>query len=444
MINEDYLANIRPTHRQLEWQKMEMYAFIHFGMNTMTDREWGEGHEDPSLFNPDRVDVDQWMRALVSAGMTGVILTCKHHDGFCLWPSAYTTHTVASSPWREGRGDLVREVSDSAARHGLKFGIYLSPWDMTEQTYGQGQAYNDFYINQLVELLTHYGPVFSVWLDGACGEGPNGKIQAYDWQRIYDTVRALAPEAVISVCGPDVRWCGNEAGSVRANEWSVVPASLREAERTAENSQKVDDGEFSRQVASADEDLGSREALADYDGPLAWYPAEVNTSTRKGWFHHEAEDTQVRGVDELFSIWLGSVGGNATFLLNVPPNRHGVLADADVEVLTQLGARIADFRSRRIEAEREDGEVVTLRFAANERVSAVVLEEDIAQGQRIDEAVICALTEAGEESEIGRVHSVGYRRILTLPSPVEARALRVAVVASRQGFHLADAYAVRA
>lgn len=444
MINEDYLANIRPTHRQLEWQKMEMYAFIHFGMNTMTDREWGEGHEDPSLFNPDRVDVDQWMRALVSAGMTGVILTCKHHDGFCLWPSAYTTHTVASSPWREGRGDLVREVSDSAARHGLKFGIYLSPWDMTEQTYGQGQPYNDFYFNQLVELLTHYGPVFSVWLDGACGEGPNGKVQAYDWQRIYDTVRALAPEAVISVCGPDVRWCGNEAGSVRANEWSVVPASLREAERTAENSQKVDDGEFSRQVASADEDLGSREALADYDGPLVWYPAEVNTSTRKGWFHHEAEDTQVRGVDELFSIWLGSVGGNATFLLNVPPNRHGLLADADVEVLAQLGARIADFRSRRIEAEREDDEVVTLRFSANERVSAVVLEEDIARGQRIDEAIICALTEADEESEIARVHSVGYRRIVTLPSPVEARVLRVAVVASRRGFHLADAYAVRA
>ena len=444
MINEDYLANIRPTHRQLEWQKMEMYAFIHFGMNTMTDREWGEGHEDPSLFNPDRVDVDQWMRALVSAGMTGVILTCKHHDGFCLWPSAYTTHTVASSPWREGRGDLVREVSDSAARHGLKFGVYLSPWDMTEQTYGQGQPYNDFYFNQLVELLTHYGPVFSVWLDGACGEGPNGKVQAYDWQRISDTVRALAPEAVISVCGPDVRWCGNEAGSVRANEWSVVPASLREAERTAENSQKVDDGEFSRQVASADEDLGSREALADYDGPLAWYPAEVNTSTRKGWFHHEAEDTQVRGVDELFSIWLGSVGGNATFLLNVPPNRHGLLADADVEVLAQLGARIADFRSRRIEAERKDDEVVTLRFAANERVSAVVLEEDIARGQRIDEAIICALTEAGEESEIARVHSVGYRRIVTLPSPVEARVLRIAVVASRRGFHLADAYAVRA
>ena len=181
MINEDYLANIRPTHRQLQWQKMEMYAFIHFGMNTMTDREWGEGHEDPALFNPGSVDVDQWMRALVSAGMSGVILTCKHHDGFCLWPSAYTKHSVESSPWKGGRGDLVREVSDAAARHGLKFGVYLSPWDMTEPTYGQGEAYNDFYINQLIELLTHSGPVFSVWLDGACGEGPNGKVQVYDW-----------------------------------------------------------------------------------------------------------------------------------------------------------------------------------------------------------------------------------------------------------------------
>ncbi len=445
MINEDYLANIRPTHRQLEWQKMEMYAFIHFGMNTMTDREWGEGHEDPALFNPDSVDVDQWMRALVSAGMTGVILTCKHHDGFCLWPSAYTAHTVASSPWRGGRGDLVREVSEAAARHGLKFGIYLSPWDMTEETYGQGRAYNDFYINQLIELLTHYGPVFSVWLDGACGEGPNGKTQVYDWERIYDTVRALAPEAVISVCGPDVRWCGNEAGSVRTNEWSVVPASLREAERTAKNSQKIDDGEFSRRVASADEDLGSRDALTKYRGPLAWYPAEVNTSTRRGWFHHDAEDTQVRSVDELFSIWLGSVGGNATFLLNVPPNRHGLLAQSDVNVLTQLGEKIAHFRSRRIRALREDiDDGVTLRFEADRRVSAVVLEEDIARGQRIDEAVVTACDETGGEQEIARVRSVGYRRIVTLPSPATATEIRVKVTRDRQGFYLADVYAIEA
>ena len=339
----------------------------------------------------------------------------------------------------------MHEVSDAAARHGLKFGIYLSPWDMTEPTYGQGEAYNDFYINQLIELLTHYGPVFSVWLDGACGEGPNGKVQVYDWQSIYDTVRALAPEAVISVCGPDVRWCGNEAGSVRANEWSVVPASLREAERTAEKSQKADDGEFSRQVASGDEDFGSREALADYSGPLAWYPAEVNTSTRKGWFHHNAEDSQVRSVDELFSIWKGSVGGNATFLLNVPPNRDGLLADADVEVLARLGDKIEDFRSRRIDASREDeNNDVTLCFDAPRAVGAVVLEEDIAQGQRIDEAVVTACVDGDVEREIARVRCVGYRRIVTLETPVTATQVRVTVTKSRQGFYLADVYAVRA
>ncbi|MBF1088318.1 MAG: alpha-L-fucosidase, partial [Schaalia sp.] len=300
-------------------------------------------------------------------------------------------------------------------------------------------------INQLIELLTHYGPVFSVWLDGACGEGPNGKVQVYDWQRIYDTVRALAPEAVISVCGPDVRWCGNEAGSVRANEWSVVPASLREAERTAEKSQKADDGEFSRQVASGDEDLGSREALAGYCGPLAWYPAEVNTSTRKGWFHHDVEDSQVRSVDELFSIWKGSVGGNATFLLNVPPNRDGLLADADVEVLARLGEKIADFRARRIEAFRkDDGNTVTLRFDTPRTVSAVVLEEDIAQGQRIDEAVVASCANGGDEQEIARAHSVGYRRIITLEKPVTATQVRVTVTKSRQGFYLADAYVIEA
>ncbi len=233
----------------------------------------------------------------------------------------------------------MREVSDAAARHGLKFGVYLSPWDMTEPTYGQGEAYNDFYINQLIELLTHYGPVFSVWLDGACGEGPNGKVQVYDWQRIYDTVARWRPRPSSPCVARTCAGAATRPGPFEPTSGRSFRASLREAERTAEKSQKADDGEFSRQVASGDEDLGSREALADYSGPLAWYPAEVNTSTRKGWFHHDVEDSQVRSVDELFSIWKGSVGGNATFLLNVPPNRDGLLADADVEVLARLGEK---------------------------------------------------------------------------------------------------------
>ena len=233
--------------------------------------------------------------------------------------------------------------------------------------------------------------------------------------------------------------------SVRTNEWSVVPASLRQAERTAQKSQKADDGEFSRQVASGDEDLGSREALAAYSGPLAWYPAEVNTSTRRGWFHHDAEDAQVRSADELFSIWKGSVGGNATFLLNVPPNRHGHLADADVQVLAQLGEMIADFRSRRIDASREDsGNVVVLSFDSPQSVGALVLEEDIARGQRIDEAVVSACVPGVGEREIARVQCVGYRRILTLETPVTATQIRVTVTKDRQGFTLSRVDAIRA
>ena len=344
------LAAVRPSPRQLAWQAMEFYGFIHFGMNTMTDREWGDGRADPAIFNPAGLDADQWVTALKSAGMTGVILTCKHHDGFCLWPSDVTAYTVASSPWRGGRGDVVAEVADAARRHGLRFGVYLSPWDRAEASYGSGVAYDDFFVAQLTELLTRYGPVFSVWLDGANGEGPHGRRQAYDWERYYAVIRERQPDAVISICGPDVRWCGNEAGATRPDEWSVVPRALRDAERIAARSQHADDGAFARLVRSDDRDLGSRAALAGYEDDLVWYPAEVNTSIRPGWFHHPAEDGAVRSADELFDIYLRAVGGNSCLLLNVPPARDGRIPDTDVAVLAQLGRRIEDFRSRRVAA----------------------------------------------------------------------------------------------
>ncbi|MPY40537.1 alpha-L-fucosidase [Streptomyces phyllanthi] len=439
---------------------MEFYGFVHFGMNTMTDREWGEGHDDPAAFDPAGLDADQWVAALKSAGMTGVILTCKHHDGFCLWPSDVTTYSVASSPWRGGRGDVVAEVADAARRHGLRFGVYLSPWDRTEASYGSGTAYNDFYVAQLTELLTRYGPVFSVWLDGANGEGPNGKVQTYDWERYYAVVRALQPDAVISVCGPDVRWCGNEAGDTRPDEWSVVPRALQDAERTADRSQKADDAGFARLVRSDDRDLGSRAALAGYEDDLVWYPAEVNTSIRPGWFHHAAEDAEVRSVDELFTIYLRAVGGNSCFLLNVPPARDGRLRDTDVAVLGQLGRRIEDFRARRIEAATvtvssgSPGDVasawpgpapgrtpwrpddtdplpaVTLAFAAGTRpVAAVVLGEDITQGQRIEQVVVRGRRD-GRWTTLAEANAVGYQRILTF-APVEADAVLVEVSQAR-------------
>lgn len=450
------LAKVRPSARQLAWQAMEFYGFIHFGMNTMTDREWGEGHDDPAAFDPAGLDAEQWIGALKAAGMTGVILTCKHHDGFCLWPSDVTAYTVASSPWRGGRGDVVADVAGAARRHGLRFGVYLSPWDRAEASYGSGTGYDDFYLAQLTELLTRYGPVFSVWLDGANGEGPNGKRQVYDWERYYAVVRELQPDAVISVCGPDVRWSGNEAGQSRPDEWSVVPRALQDAERIADRSQQTDDATFARLARSSDEDLGSRAALAGHENDLVWYPAEVDTSIRPGWFHHPAEDGAVRSVDELFDIYLRAVGGNSCLLLNVPPARDGRIRDADVAVLEQLGRRIENFRARRVDAtvtvssglpgdaatawpgrghtpwrpdDHDPRPGLTLAFGRSCPVEAVVVGEDIARGQRIEHVVVQGRRD-GRWTTLTEANAVGYQRILTFPA-AEVDAVLIEVTQAR-------------
>ncbi len=334
-----YAASITPSPRQLAWQQLEFYAFTHFGMNTFTNREWGDGTEDPALFNPDALDADQWVAAVKSADMKALILTCKHHDGFCLWPSTYTEHSVKNSPWKNGQGDVVREVSDACRRGGIKFGVYLSPWDRHDARYGQGKPYDDYFVSQLTELATNYGDIFCFWFDGACGEGKNGKKQIYDWERYYAVLRKLQPNAVLNVCGPDVRWCGNEAGHCRKAEWSVVPAELRDAERTASKSQQADDGEFSRKIDSQDEDIGSRAVIRNAR-ELVWYPSEVDTSIRTGWFYHPEEDTDVRTADELLDIYLDAVGANASLLLNIPPDTHGRIAAPDCASLTELGTKI--------------------------------------------------------------------------------------------------------
>ncbi|SMF38083.1 alpha-L-fucosidase [Paenibacillus barengoltzii J12] len=456
-MNLNEIFNIRPSSRQLSWQKLEFYGFIHFGMNTMTGREWGTGHEDPVLFNPKQLDATEWVAILKQAGMKAVILTCKHHDGFCLWPSRYTKHTVAASPWKGGKGDVVREVSDACQKAGLKFGVYLSPWDRTEASYGEGAAYDDFYVNQLTELLTQYGEISCVWLDGANGEGPSGKRQQYDWDRYYETIRRLQPQCVISVCGPDIRWVGNEAGHTRREEWSVVPRALQDAEKTAEKSQQTDDPSFARSINSMEEDLGSRRAIARYGGEWVWYPAEVNTSIRPGWFYHAEEDGQVRSDRELFDIYLKSVGGNAMFLLNIPPNRDGVIAAPDREVLAKLGRRIQELNDPRLNegavwigssAASQEEAAEALAEATPDRAwrpsasdaepwvqivlpearafNAVILQEQIEQGQRVEAFELWAseLTEdksneetalLGEWRLIGEGSIIGYKKIVILP-----------------------------
>lgn len=451
------LTGIVPSERQFRFQQLEFYGFVHFTINTFTGREWGDGTEDPALFDPVDFDPAQWVEAFRAAGMKGLILTCKHHDGFCLWPSQYTWHTVAASPFRGGKGDIVGEVAKACREGGLRFGVYLSPWDRNQPCYGSGKEYDDFFVNQLTELLTGYGEIFTVWLDGACGEGPNGKRQVYDWERYYATVRKLQPNACINVCGPDIRWCGNEAGDTRESEWSVVPRRTRDTEKIAQNSQQADSGEFrQRLIKASDRDLGSRVALRD-ETDLVWYPAEVNTSIRPGWFYHEEEDSQVKSLDMLFDAYLRSVGGNATFLLNIPPAKNGLLHPTDVARLAELGERIrsAFSRNRLEQAEifadsfapghsaenlRTDSYETwfqapegrtscefTVTFPREMEVSYVVLKEYIPDSQRIELFRILD----GDNTLLYSGTVVGYKKIAPLLPKTRTKTLRICIDDSR-------------
>jgi len=305
-----------PTARQLAWQQAELALFLHFGVNTFTNREWGDGTENPQIFNPTRLDAGQWVEVALETGFKTIILTAKHHDGFCLWPSSYTEHSVKNSPWQQGGGDVVRQLADACAAAGLKMGLYLSPWDRHEPTYGNSPAYNLFYLAQLRELLTNYGPLAEVWFDGACGEGPNGKKQVYDFQAYWALVRQLQPQAVIfSDEGPDVRWIGNEHGFAGETCWSLL-------DRT-----KVTVGHSDTKYLNA----------GDINGP-DWVPGECDVSIRKGWFWHPEQ--QPKSVPELVDIYFKSVGRNGVLLLNVPPDTTGRLAAADVAQLKAFKAAI--------------------------------------------------------------------------------------------------------
>jgi alpha-L-fucosidase len=332
-------AHVVPSERQLKWQALEFYAFIHFGINTFTNSEWGSGYESPEDFEPTKLDARQWVTSIKAAGMRGLILTAKHHDGFCLWPSAYTDHSVKFSPWKGGHGDVVKEVAEACREYGIKFGVYLSPWDKHDTRYGEGDAYNKYFKNQLTELLTHYGDIFCVWFDGACGEGKKGKKQEYDWEGYYEIIRDLQPDAVISICGPDVRWCGNEAGVCRKSEWSVVPYYYSNHEVIASASQK-EDGKVPKNINFTELDIGSRKAIKNA-GRLIWYPSEVDVSIRKGWFYHAYDDINVKPLSKLLDIYYNSVGANSSFLLNVPPTKEGLIHDRDADMLAAMGAQLS-------------------------------------------------------------------------------------------------------
>ena len=452
------LIEVRPSERQVSLQEREFYAFVHFTINTFTDREWGDGTEDPKVFNPVRLDADQWVDAIRAAGMKGLILTCKHHDGFCLWSSRYTRHSVAANPFRNGRGDVVKEVSEACRKGGIGFGVYLSPWDRNQPLYGTGKPYDDYFVGQLTELLTQYGEIFSVWFDGACGEGPNGKKQYYDWDRYYETIRRLQPNACIHVCGPDIRWCGNEAGDTREAEWSVVPRRTADTEKVASASQHADDAEFrGRKIRAGDRDLGSREILRD-EPQLIWYPAEVNTSIRPGWFWHERENESVRPLDQLTDIYEKSAGGNATFLLNIPPTSEGLFHENDVKRLKEIGAYLRESYGHNLQetaeleaspaadghpieavrtadetyylpAEENGRAEVILRWPEKQRIRRVVMMEQIRMSQRVERYAVDILQD-GCWTQAAEGPVIGHKRIVVL-EPTETEALRIRITDAR-------------
>lgn len=395
-------ARPRPTAAQLRWQQDELALFLHFGVNTFTDREWGDGTESPSIFAPDRLDARQWARTARAAGFRAMVLTAKHHDGFCLWPTRTTRHSVASSPFRGGAGDVVREFTDACKAEGLGAGLYLSPWDRNSPVYGDTARYNDLYAEQLTELLTNYGPINEVWFDGANGEGPNGKRQQYDWPRVWGIVRRHQPDAVIfSDAGPDVRWCGNERGIGGDTNWSTVdPSRVTHPGSTA---------------------AGVTEALqqGDRDGTV-WRPAEADTSIRPGWFHHAAEDGRVRTAENLEELYVQSVGRNAKLLLNVPPTRAGLLHATDVAMLEGFRARReAAFgnpvtggavRWQRRSATTGTFTVSLPQSSTPAPVHAVRIAEPIADGQRIAKWSLHGQRN-GEWTPLARGTTVGYARI---------------------------------
>lgn len=395
-------ARPRPTRAQLRWQRDELALFVHFGVNTFTDREWGDGTESPSLFNPSDLDARQWARAARDAGAKAMILTAKHHDGFCLWPTKTTTHSVASSPWRNGKGDVVREFADACRAEGLRVGLYCSPWDRNHPAYGDSPRYNDVYMAQLTELFTQYGELNEVWFDGANGEGPNGKRQVYDWPRTWALVRKLQPDAVIfSDAGPDVRWIGNERGVAGERCWSTIRSSA-----------------VPYIGASGDDVIAAlQEGHADGD---VWRPGETDVSIRPGWFYHASEDATVRSVENLVSLYLTSVGRNSKLLLNVPPTRDGRFHETDVARLRGMREALTHMRARLLVNSTGTGKAVDARRAVRlvtvqpgSALTMLELAEPIESGQQVTSWQVRAEREDGPVLASGS--TIGYMQLRRIP-----------------------------
>lgn len=387
-----------PTKEQLAWHDKEFYLFMHFGPNTFTDLEWGHGSEDPNVFNPSAIDCNQWASIAKAAGAKGIIITAKHHDGFCLWPSKYSTHTVRESKWMNGKGDVLKMLSEACKKEGIEMGVYISPWDRNHPDYGTPQ-YNEVYINTMKELLSGYGSFFELWWDGANGEGPNGKKQVYDFTRFKNAALTSQPHLIIfSDIGPHARWIGNENGIIGETNWNLL-----------------DTVGFKRGEGAPANDTLNR---GNYNGKN-WIGAEADVSIRKGWFYHKEEDSTVKSGTTLFNLYLKSVGRGGNMLLNVPPNRKGLIDPLDSAALMQF----KDMRDKAFEVNifehaktiRSNNEFA-VALAKASTINTIIIKEQISLGQRIAKFEVWGGIEANHLHKLITGTTIGHKRILNFPS----------------------------
>jgi alpha-L-fucosidase len=428
-----------PTKYQLAWHEQEFYLYIHFGPNTFTDKEWGHGDEAAEVFNPSSFDCRQWCRVAKAAGAKAIIITAKHHDGFCLWPSKFSTHTVRESKWRNGKGDVLKDLSKACKEYGLRFGVYISPWDRNHPDYGT-EKYNDVFVGMMKELFQNYGPIWELWWDGANGEGPNGKKQVYDWKRYRETVRKISPSTVIfSDVGPDIRWCGNENGIAGETNWNYLDTEGFEAGAKAPKQDILNTG--------------------NKDGKY-WIPAECDVSIRPGWFYHKEEDSKVKTPEQLFQLYLKSVGRGANLLLNVPPDRRGLIHEND-------SAALAGFRKLREQAFKENLAVngktelvsgdslkptlpkqsfpldkdkleeqsIYVFYKKPTEINCIEIGEDIKFGQMVEQFYVQLVN--GSQVQSFMYSTIGRKRIITFPA-FKAESVMIKILSAKGDVRIKD------
>lgn len=424
-----------PTSQQLQWHDLEFYIFMHFGPNTFTDVEWGNGKEKEEIFNPTQLDCGQWCRVAKAAGAKGIIITAKHHDGFCLWPSKFSTHTVRESKWRDGKGDVLKKLSEACKEYGLKFGVYVSPWDRNHPAYGTPE-YNDVYINTMKEVFQNYGPLFEFWWDGANGEGPNGKKQVYDFRKFENTVREISPNTLVfSDIGPDIRWVGNEDGVAGETNWNML-----------------DTAGYGRGATGPPADSLNR----GNESGAYWIPAECDVSIRPGWFYHAKEDSAVKTPAQLMQLYLRSVGRGSNLLLNVPPDTRGLINEKDSAALLNfkqvrdefsktnlaLGAKCfssttqkgfsadamtdGNFKTYWTAKEGLRNCLVEIDLGKTTTFNTIMLQEYIPLGQRV-KAFSINVWDGGRWKPVASGTTIGHKRILQFPE-VKTQKIQIVIL----------------